>query len=269
MNLDLTGVRAKLARGQEHAQALDQELRAWIERKPYSLTEHVNSDSTRYSLVLRENERPPFQRWTLMAADCLNNLRSALDHLIYAVAVSESGQNPPPCEGSLMFPITDGRLQFDEALSKGRLGKLSEPVRAAVESLQPYNRPHPGLPLPLLTILRVLNNSDKHRLLKISYSAVAQGEFSLEGPHPQDGRQFRSIINSGGELNDGTEIFAMLCDRPTPNMKWGKINLIIVVTLWHGKQEPSAPEHTGHTEVSALLDLVGDEVRTIINTFSK
>lgn len=270
MNLDLTSVRAKLARAQEHAQALDHELKFWIERKPYSLTEHVNPDSTRYSLVLRENERPPLQRWTLMAADCLNNLRSALDYLVYTIAVFESGINPPPDEGTLAFPITDCRANFDEAIRKGRLGKISEPVRAAVEGLQPYNRPHEGLPMPLLRILRVLNNTDKHRLLKVSYAAVAQGKFSFVGPHPDDGRKFRSVLNEGGgELKDGTEIVAMICDRPTPNMEWREINLTIVVAIWHGKAKPTAPEHTGHTELSALLELLSDEVRTVVHTFVK
>ena len=269
MNLDLTHVRAKLARAQEHAQGLDNELRAWIDRKPYSLTEHVNSDSTRYSLILRENERAPFQRWTLIASDCLNNFRCALDYLIYTIAVFESGLNPPPHERTLAFPITDCKTNFDEAVSKGKLGEISKPVRAVVESLQPYNRPHPELALPLLRILRDLNNTDKHRLLKVTYGAVAEGEFQLEGQHPADGRQFHPITNEGAELKDGTEIIAMTCDRPTPNMKWGKINLTIIVTIWHGKREPTAPEHTGQTEVSALLELLGEEVRSIIHAFVK
>jgi hypothetical protein len=54
-----------------------------------------------------------------MIGDCLPNLRCALDHLVYAIAIHESGQSPPPCEGSLAFPICDSpdllhQLQVDE-----------------------------------------------------------------------------------------------------------------------------------------------------------
>lgn len=267
MLLDLTNVRAKLARAQEHAQTFDNEIKSWVDRKPYSLTEQANADSTRYSLILRENEPAPFQRWTLMLADCLNNLRAALDYLVYTIAVFEYGSSPPPYEGRLMFPITDCRTKFDEAVSQWRLGQISEPVRAIFESLQPYNRPDPTLP-PLLRILRELNNVDKHRLLKLAYGAIAQGHLGLKGEHPPDGRQFQPVLNTG-ELKDGAEVFAMVCDRPTPNMKWDKIEVVITVVIWHGKRDPSGPDFTGHTEVSALVASLGDEVRSVVYTFCK
>jgi len=267
MNLDLSAVRAKLARSQEHAQAINNEISAWVDRKPYGLTHHVNSDSTRYSLVLRENEAAPFQRWTLMLADCLNNLRSALDYLVYAVAVSESHSDPPPKWDKLMFPITDCRVKFDNAVRRGRLGEISEPVRTVIETLQPYHRPHPKLP-PLLGILRDLNDSDKHRLLNLAYGAIAQGALRLEGTHPLDGRSFEPVLNMG-QIKDGAEVAAMVCDRPTPNMQWGKIEIAIIVVVRHRKRDPSGPDFTGHTEVSALLDLLSDEARSIIHSFVK
>src|SRR2546423_118876 len=95
MTLDLSSVRAKLTRSQEHAQAVKNEAQAWTDRHPYTLIEKTNSDYTRFSLILRVNEAPPIQRWSLMVADCISNLRTALDHLVYAIAIHESGSTAP------------------------------------------------------------------------------------------------------------------------------------------------------------------------------
>lgn len=267
MNLDLTGVRAKLSRSQEHAQTVHDEARSWIDRHPYSVTQQVNADSTRYSLILRENEPAPFQRWTLMIADCLNNLRTSLDHLVYSIAVSESGSTSPPYDTRLRFPITDCRDSFDEEVRTKRLGNISDPVRAVVESLQPYNRPHEALP-PLLHILRELNNADKHRLLRLTYGAIAQGSLGFTGEYPPDGRSWTAIPNTG-EVKDGTEVFALVCDRPTPNMKWDRTELEVIIAIWHGKRDPSAPDFTGRNDFSAILTKLSEEVRHVIYSFAK
>jgi hypothetical protein len=267
MNLDLTSVRAKLARSQEHAQTVHNEIMAWIDRKPYGITKEVNADSTRYSIVLRENEPAPLQRWTLILADALHNLRTALDYLVYTIAVAESGQDPPPCERSLQFPIADSLAEFNEAVIRKRLGNISDPVRAVFESVQPYNRPHPTLP-PLLRILRDLNNTDKHRMIRLAYGALSKGNLGFVGAFPNDGRQWTPVPNLG-EVKDGTEIFAMVCDRPTPDMDWDQTIFEIVIAVSHEKRDPLGPEFTGHTECGALFQEISTEVRTIISRFLK
>ncbi|HKW16426.1 MAG TPA: hypothetical protein VJO35_02840 [Terriglobales bacterium] len=268
MKIDLANIRAKLSRSQEHAQTIYGEIKAWIDREPYSLTKQVNPDCTRYSLVLRENEPAPFKRWTLIFSDALNNLRSALDYLVYEVAVIDTCTIPPAFERKLMFPLTDSDADFDEAVRKRRvLGDISDPVRAVFKSLQPYHRPHPTLP-PLLYILRELNNTDKHRLLNLAYGAITQGNLGLVGHHPPDGRKCQTLV-AFGEIKDGTEVAANVFDRPTPNMEWDRTEMEIVVAVWHGKRDASAPEFTAYTELSGLLRLLISEVRTVIHTFLK
>src|SRR5260370_41099258 len=102
-----------------------------------------------------------------MFEDAINNMRTALDYLVQTIAIHESGQAIPPCAKSLHFPITDSRAEFNERVRTKKLGDISDPVRAIFESLQPYNGPHPTLP-PILAILRQLNNTDKHRLLRLA-----------------------------------------------------------------------------------------------------
>ena len=136
MLLDLTDIRAKIARAQEHRQAIKDEIGAYFNRHPYGVTTQANADYTRYSILFRVNEPPPLQRWSLMFADCLTNLRTALDYLIYAIACHEAAPNPPR-DSNYGFPITDSPENFGKALNVGRLGDISTTVRAAIERVQP------------------------------------------------------------------------------------------------------------------------------------
>lgn len=261
MNLDLTHVRAKLARAQEHRQAIKNEIGTWIDRAPYSVTTEANADCTRYSIILRVNEPATLQRWTLMFSDCLNNIRAALDYLVYAIACREAAPNPPSDEGTLAFPITDCSTKFNEAVSRRRLGNISAPVRAAIERVQPYNRPHKELP-PLLAILRDLNNTDKHRLLRLAYGTVASGNIGFVGDFPKDA-VWKDVTHSG-EVEDGTEIFAMICDRPAPDMKYDRTLFDVIIAVSHAKRDPAAPEWTGRSEVCGLLTYLITDARQVI-----
>lgn len=267
MALDLTGVRAKLQRSQEHFQTLKEEMRSWMDRHPYSVLQKVNGDGSRYSLILRVDELPPLQRWTLIFADCINNMRCALDYLVYAIAVHEAAPNPPSNEKDLLFPIVDSRANFDKAVTdQRRLGKISDSVRTAIEKFQPYNRPHPELP-PLLAVLRELNNADKHRLLRLVFGAVQGGELTLVG----NSEVAPNVVAAAhvAEVEDGTEIFAFTCDPPTLGMHFDRgAKISVIIAIWHGKREPSEPDFTGRSDILSVLALLSDEIREVIYTVS-
>jgi hypothetical protein len=263
LDLDLTSVRAKLARSQEHAQAINNEIRAWHGRHPYSLIKKRNSDSTRHSLIVRINEPARFESLSLMAADCLSNLRSALDHLIYAIAVHECSPNTlaDKIAKKLMFPITDSEDRFNDAINRGTLGNISSDVRAAVKRVQPYVRKHEKLP-PLLAILRDLNDINKHRLLMLVYGSLASEDLGFGGMTPL-GSNFE-VSRFDGEIKDKTEIFALTSNVPTPEMNWDRTVIELVVTIWHGKRDPADADGTDNNEVTAVLDLLTAEVRSVV-----
>lgn len=148
----LTGVSQKIRRADEHFRAIEIELGRWSETNPYRLIRKINADGTRHSQIVRIRKRPPLVRLTDLASDCLQNLRSALDYLVYAIGVEESSSDPPPDFRILQFPIADTPDKFSKA--KYRIASISGKAQAAIESVQPYHRPYPGLP-PLLAILRV------------------------------------------------------------------------------------------------------------------
>ena len=86
----------KIGRAQEHFKIFDSELGEWTNSKPYSILQKSDPEGCRHTLIL-ELKRPfPADKWSLIAGDCIHNLRCALDHLVYALAVKNSGTTPPP-----------------------------------------------------------------------------------------------------------------------------------------------------------------------------
>src|ERR1022692_7857 len=118
MALDLSSVNAKVSRSIAHADALRQEVRTWFESNPDLITCENNSDNTVYRVLAHIKTPPPRERWGLMIGDSVHNLRSSLDHLVYAIAVLESGKTPPPDENRLAFPITDTATDFHSAAKR-------------------------------------------------------------------------------------------------------------------------------------------------------
>lgn len=251
MPLDLASFDAKLGRAKHHTEAVENEIIAWLNPKPYRLSPKVNADATRHSVIIHIDKIAPVARWSLVIGDAIHNIRSALDHFVYTIAVHESRQNPPPNERVLAFPICDCADIYRK--SKWRIETLSDDVRTAIERVQPYNRPHPPLP-PLLAMLRDFDDADKHRLLTPMFATAYGGEVNLfrKGGIFLGSRCIEIFVNDG-ELKDGTEIMAVTFDRATPNVKIDG-SLTFMFALRHAK---------GRDDFNALLRMLTAEVRAV------
>jgi hypothetical protein len=78
----------KLLHGVEHARRLLAEADAFTKADAYLFRTEVESQSPqeiRYRAVAIEQEAPP-DGWPLLAGDAIQNLRSALDHAVYATS---------------------------------------------------------------------------------------------------------------------------------------------------------------------------------------
>ncbi|HEY7187393.1 MAG TPA: hypothetical protein VH436_12640 [Vicinamibacterales bacterium] len=187
--------------------AVKSEIGSWIEKSPYTCVRQTNSDGTRHSSVVRVTHQPDFRQWSLMTGDAFHNLRSGLDHLIYAVAIHEIDSTAlPGLLKTFAFPICDTAHDFKSKF--WRIAPLSDPVRTLIESLQPYNRPHPTFP-PLLAVLRDFDDIDKHRLLQLAIAQLIEGEIAKISAVIPPGEQM-TVLSHVGEVVDGTEILVII-----------------------------------------------------------
>jgi hypothetical protein len=178
-------IEAKIDRAGEHIDALNGEIRHWAEGNPYSIEAEPKGQSTHHRIYVRLHEVPDVRRWGLLLGDAVHNMRSALDHLVYALAIRVTGQDPPPGFDRLQFVIVD-----DPSDWKGQmwhLKPLSDEMRALIESVQPYKTtPLDRVQYDLLRWLRELDDADKHRVIRPVFIAPAGFEAILrtitEGP---------------------------------------------------------------------------------------
>src|SRR6476620_3289262 len=90
----------------------------------------------------------------LILGEILYQYRAALDGAVHAAAVIESGQDAPPNEADLAFPIMSSASKFKNA--ERQIGPLSNDSKSLIEALQPYNAPPLGPALRLANCNRSL-----------------------------------------------------------------------------------------------------------------
>jgi len=150
-----------------------------------------------YGKPLRE---PPVEGWGAIIGDVVHNLRSALDHLVWALTLV-NGHTPPavippkPQPGSewkdIRFPIY--AFDFRKRYPSGRripwrfkppnsLWGVRPALRADLQRLQPFNHGKRAPKMPL-AVLDELWNIDKHRHLHLVYYFVdLQNVFFADRP---------------------------------------------------------------------------------------
>ena len=160
----LAGVQAKLDRAQEHFDVLNDRIGSYLREHPYRFVgeEHTEGGYHHWAIFLEVRRFPPDEVWGPIIGDAVHNLRSALDHLAWKLALNEARLDTPR---RIEFPIfLDDPADNPEA--RGALRKklkcLRPETHALVDGAQPYktgNTQHP------LWLLQALWNTDKHRTL--------------------------------------------------------------------------------------------------------
>jgi hypothetical protein len=67
-----------------------------------------------------------------------------------------------------------------------------------------------------------------------------------------------------GEVKDNTEIFAMVCNRPAPEMDFDRHIVDITVAIKHAKRDARQADWTSRTEFTALYRDMSSFVRGLI-----
>ena len=258
MSPDFSSVWAKFHRAEEHIDTFEKEVMAWAQSNPYRVAVKHNADCSRYWAVVREViHSPNLERWSLVSGDAVHNLRCALDHLVYSIAIFRTQQNPPPRKRDWVFPIRGDQASFQSTISNNPFPKLGTAVLKEIERFQSYNRPHRVFP-PLLTLLQRFNNSDKHHILRVA--AIAFWGTGWDWDHVPGTTLPKMDISRIGQLwtevEDGTKVGEITFPGPSKEAN-PKFSANLVVSIFTSlSQKP--------LELPGVLPELAREVRTII-----
>ena len=160
---------AKLERAKEHAGALEDTFRMLApeaNRPRVGIKfELATGEHVLYINRLSDDVGPIIQKCSTIIGDVVHNLRSALDHLTFQLAVRNATGNLQD-KRRVQFPIEDREATFERrCISKDRGGWIADlhpDDRTVIKGYQPFQRRREG---EWLALLRDLSDADKHRLL--------------------------------------------------------------------------------------------------------
>ena len=225
-------------RANAHYTAIAEQWRQLIEEEPYETSLKVDDDGSGRIAIYATYEPLP-EIFGLELGEMLYQLRAALDHVIYATAVRETGQDPPPDHDVLEFPITMSPDAFQRAAWK--IAPLSEEFRPLIEWVQPYNAdkvPEPGNVLNTsLGLLHEWARIDRHRRLHVigSWAAEAKPKLRL----PEGVRVVNMEVGEAGFLNVDRDIATFKLEGWRPGMKVeGNPDVMISIAV----NEPPYPD---------------------------
>ena len=165
---DITSSRRKLRRAKVHLDALASEMKSATNQKTHSTRIELRQEGVWQVVYLTLGFSPP-PEWAMMIGDAVNNMRAALDHLIWQLVLRDD--NEP--RDTHAFPIFTDREQFIEKVkAPPKKTEQRSPLYGiivdgdawtVIEGAQPFNRPEPEMAeFELLANLRQMSNLDKH-----------------------------------------------------------------------------------------------------------
>lgn len=176
--LAFEGPRQRIYRANTHRHALADAWNSFIQEDFYTGRIKVNPDGTGTLRISQDRDFPDLFSFEL--GETLYQLRAALDGIVYAAAILDSGgQDPPPNEHRLEFPICATKGEFDVAAGK-KLWPLSKKRKAIIQAVQPYNAPELALdeiPCCLHVTLGILNDWALSRYCWLKYFRLTRRKF--------------------------------------------------------------------------------------------
>lgn len=188
MGASLSGPELKVWRAKKHLEEVEELLQRFTESDPYELVAENDPETGRREVKVARAEAIP-AGIGLAAGDCIHNLRSALDHLIWQLVVANDG-NPEDLQTA--FPVWRTEADFVSA-KPGPAKGISKQALDLLYGLKPYKGGNDAL-----WRLHRLDIVDKHRLLL----AVASNAES-------------TVVNLGAL---GREVFELPGMKPIPDL---------------------------------------------------
>jgi hypothetical protein len=144
----------KFARALEHARRLQSQIESWNATAPVSTDKVIDSNGLSADVLLRLRTDPPLHEWSLTLGDCIHDLRSALDALVWEL--SHLDGNTPKTPRTVQFPICETENQWDSAIA-GSLSSVPDRLRLT----QPFL--YDSSQISAISLLHELDVQDKRR----------------------------------------------------------------------------------------------------------
>ncbi len=258
----------RLDRAKEHIDFIHNEVGAFLDGHPYELAEHETRNPNPgpaggmvgHSVYSLKVHREPPPSWGTIVGEALHDIRSALDHLAWQLG--RLVNDPPP--NRTAFPIFDSCAKYMAETEQGRpkrgsgleqVSGLAPQDQAAIERLQPYNRPKTLVPDPLLELYR-LSNFDKHRAVHPAFIVTGSPRIDIQGSR---GIAYSPDFNLGLAAGDGAHIGRATWTLPRADAHMHvKIEAPILIALDHSKAIEQAKALGERPIVTALAVALHD-----------
>jgi hypothetical protein len=199
----LQSAQAKIVRAMKQRQSLEAVLTEYRNRKPY----RINSDAPG-NPKLEITEPPPIEI-SLIAGEVIYQLRSALDHIFFALVEQNypGGNVPDDIRNTCQFPLCanpPGGPSNRPSVPRTSFGKkiptcIPDEAFTVIESLQPYNAQHDAR--RLLGMLRTFSNIDKHRHLNTTVTRIDR-RHTIKFQNELTSTVLSPMLEDGAELHE-------------------------------------------------------------------
>jgi hypothetical protein len=195
----------KLARARRHRADLAAEVASFLARRPFG-SRHESEPGDGAAMVHHVfavvNEQPPVE-WAPIIGDAVHNLRSALDHVLWACA------DPNERHPRAQYPLCSTEADYDEKAARWLRG-VSARRCDLIRGTQPYRWAEPNRAWHGGAVLQRLDNDDKHRTL---HTLAAFAENRWTGVSNAELRT-TMLLPPYASLDDGVEVWRF---EATPN----------------------------------------------------
>ncbi|MBJ7594491.1 MAG: hypothetical protein JF886_06435 [Candidatus Dormibacteraeota bacterium] len=251
----LRGVRLKIERAKFQCDALENEIKAWVESQRSHVAFEHERDTGWHRLIVRMDADPdPPPMWGVIVGEIIHDLRSALDHTVWELVIANKGR---PERNRNQFPIFSHPPKRVADYTKCVRG-VDPRAQAIIEGLQPYTRPKRATP-ELIEVLGGMSNIDKHQTLHPTVVVAsrinsANVDFAPQGLHRVAEMRWDKSL---GQPIRNAELWAVRIEPPETEVQM-KVNLQIPAGVAFGERYPMEVLKLNElvTEVGRIVDLL-------------
>jgi len=243
---------ARLNRAIKHLNEFIHEADAFLATNPFGIrVENYEDNGAKCVRFCYDVYHNPPKALGVIAGDCIHNLRSTLDNIIWSLGKIYLSTDPKARPEKLYFPVFNTEEEYKKNINKKpdliAIKQFPQSAQDLIERLQPYNG---TLPAHRISVLHALWNADKHRSPNIVGGAGGgvRQSYNLQQP---------ASLSAGVYIRHGREFgYGVLPEDGVP--QGAKVEVLGMQLLF--EEGGPASRFVVSELLSELIGIVGDEV---------